>query len=47
MRMRFGRVERRALIEGTCGWGEFSPFPEHPALPCACGLATVAPLRGD
>jgi O-succinylbenzoate synthase len=32
MRTRFRRVDRRvgALLQGPCGWGEFSPFPEYP-----------------
>ena len=33
LRTRFrGQTERRGLLlEGPCGWGEFSPFPEYPA----------------
>ena len=50
MRTRFRRVQRRvgALIEGPCGWGEFSPFPEYPPdvtvrwLASAREAATVA-----
>lgn len=31
MRLRFRRVEHRSgmLLEGTCGWGEFSPFLDY------------------
>ncbi|MGH8933726.1 MAG: o-succinylbenzoate synthase [Egibacteraceae bacterium] len=43
MRERFRGVERRvgALIEGPCGWGEFSPFPEYPPETCARWLAAA------
>lgn len=32
LNMRFRRVTERSgvLLEGPCGWGEFSPFPEYP-----------------
>lgn len=32
LRTRFRRVDRRegVLLQGPCGWGEFSPFPEYP-----------------
>lgn len=41
MRVRFRRVTWResVLIEGTAGWGEFSPFPEYPPTTTARWLA--------
>ncbi len=43
MRQRFRGIDRRvgALIEGPCGWGEFSPFPEYPPEICARWLAAA------
>ncbi len=43
LRTRFRRVDRRegVLIEGPCGWGEFSPFPEYPPAVCARWLAAA------
>jgi O-succinylbenzoate synthase len=43
MRVRFRRVDRRvgALLDGPCGWGEFSPFPEYPAEVAARWLAAA------
>lgn len=43
MRTRFRRLDVREglLIEGQCGWGEFSPFPEYPATVCARWLAAA------
>jgi len=37
MTTRFRGVVRRegVLLEGPCGWGEFSPFPEYPPAVCA------------
>lgn len=41
MRVRFRRVTWReaVLIEGSAGWGEFSPFPEYPPSVTARWLA--------
>jgi o-succinylbenzoate synthase len=43
MRMRFRRVTWREaiLIEGSAGWGEFSPFPEYPATTTVRWLAAA------
>jgi O-succinylbenzoate synthase len=43
MRTRFRRVTRRvgALLEGPCGWGEFSPFPEYSPQTCVRWLASA------
>jgi O-succinylbenzoate synthase len=37
MKTRFRRVDSRQgiLLEGPCGWGEFSPFAEYPPQVCA------------
>lgn len=40
---RFRRVESREgmLLEGPCGWGEFSPFPEYPPAVAARWLSAA------
>lgn len=43
MRLRFRGQERRSgvLIEGPCGWGEFSPFPDYDDRTSAPWLAAA------
>ena len=43
LRTRFRRVDVRegVLIQGPCGWGEFSPFPDYGPATCARWLAAA------
>jgi len=49
MRVRFRGQERRRgmLIQGTVGWGEFSPFPEYDAVESSRWLAAALEAAND
>jgi O-succinylbenzoate synthase len=49
MRVRFRGQDRRRgmLIEGSAGWGEFSPFPEYDATVAARWLAAALEAAND